>query len=222
MVDKLEFLRTNWRYLAIGSAVLLVCGGAFFWFHTQQEARQTQIVASAARQQSIAVSKPAEKKSVASSSDKGYVYIAGAVQHPGLYPIQRQMRWADVVQSAGGLAKDADVSNVNLAKIAKDQENLTVPVRGASNAAAVSSTGTVATTTSGGTTAASSGSLIDLNAATLTQLQTISGVGPKRAQDILDYRDAHGGFKKVDELKEISGIGDKIFADIQPKVTVGP
>jgi competence protein ComEA len=215
--ERLEFIKTNWRYFAIGLLMLLVCGGGYYWYHQQQVVQEKQLIAAATRS-----SHRQSKTAVSSSSsalERAFVYVAGAVRHPGLYPISRQMRWADVVQSAGGLSKDADVSSINLAKIAKDQENLTVPTKGASSAPVATGSAPVAATSS----AASSGStMIDLNSATPEQLQTISGVGPKRAQDIIDYRDQHGGFKKVAELKEISGIGDKIFADIEPKVTVGP
>lgn len=224
--EQLEFVKANWRYLAIGFAVLLVCGGGYLWYHNAQAAQQSRLIAAAAS----SVHAEPTKASVSASSSKpaqAFVYVAGAVRHPGLYPIRKQMRWADVVQSAGGLSKDADVSGINLAKIAKDQENLTVPTKGASSAApptgaATTQSTNVGTTATGAATSGSTTATIDLNSATLEQLQTISGVGPKRAQDIIDYRDQHGGFKKVEELKEISGIGDKIFADIQPKVSVGP
>lgn len=224
--EQFEFIKANWRYLAIGLAVMLVCGGGYLWYHNQQAAQQSKLIAAAATSSHASVK--ASSHASTAKSEQAYVYVAGAVRHPGLYPIRAQMHWADVVQNAGGLSKDADVSGINLAKIAKDQENLTVPTKGASSAAPPASSSTAAATTAattsnaGATSTSSAVASIDLNSATAEQLQTISGVGPKRAQDIIDYRDQHGGFKKVAELKDISGIGDKIFADIEPKVTVGP
>jgi competence protein ComEA len=64
--------------------------------------------------------------------------------------------------------------------------------------------------------------LVNLNTATEAELQTLSGVGPKKAADIIAYRDANGGFKSVEELKEVSGIGDKTYERLSPLVTVGP
>jgi competence protein ComEA len=223
--EQFEFIKANWRYLAIGLAVMLVCGGGYLWYHNQQNAQQSKLIAAAATSRHETVK--ASSHVTTAKSEQAYVYVAGAVRHPGLYLIRRQMRWADVVQSAGGLSKDADVSGINLAKIAKDQENLTVPTKGASSAAppagsSAAAATTAATSSGGAVNASSAAATIDLNSATTEQLQTISGVGPKRAQDIIDYRNQHGGFKKVDELKDISGIGDKIFADIAPKVMVGP
>lgn len=67
-----------------------------------------------------------------------------------------------------------------------------------------------------------SGAVVDLNKADVAQLTTISGIGPKKAADIISYRDSHGGFKDINELKEVHGIGDKTFETLAPQLTVGP
>lgn len=225
MEEKLEWLQENWRMVAIG-LLGIVLVGLYFWHGQAAGAGAASVSSSFSSQVSKSPRHTSSSKTSASSASSGYVYIAGAVKHPGLYHVDSGTRWADVVQAAGGLTKDAEVSTVNLAKIAKDQENLAIPVHGAQNAAQPVTSGTAASgvATSGAAASTSSGSsaLIDLNTATVDQLQTISGIGPKRAQDIIDYRDQKGGYKAVADLKNVSGIGDKIFADIQPHVTVGP
>ncbi|KRL85553.1 ComE operon protein 1 [Lacticaseibacillus pantheris DSM 15945 = JCM 12539 = NBRC 106106] len=219
-----QLLRDYWQYAAMGVLAILVFG-VWAWAqlvgHTQA-AKPVQasvsLTTTSSNHSSSGISTPAST----STGSAGYVYISGAVRHPGLYHVRTTTRWADVVQAAGGLTDDADSRQVNLARYARDQENLSIPAKGEQ---AVSTTGDVAVVSGSGnggsTNADAVGKQIDLNAATLADLQTISGVGPKRAQDIIDYRDQHGGFKSVDELKDISGIGDKIFADLEPHLMVG-
>lgn len=224
-MDKIwQLLRDYWQYAAMGVLAVLVLS-VWAWAqligHTQA-ATPVQASVSLTTTSSNHSSSGTAPAATASTGAAGYVYISGAVQHPGLYHVRTTTRWADVVQAAGGLTDDADPRQVNLARYARDQENLTIPAKGEQ---AVSTTGDVAVVSGSGTgnntNANTTGKQIDLNAATLADLQTISGVGPKRAQDIIDYRDQHGGFKSVEELKDISGIGDKIFADLEPQVTVG-
>lgn len=224
MAEKLEWLRDYWRYVVVG-LVMLAIGGGWYW-QQQQAATQTAVALQKKTREAASASLSARKRETAqakSSQAGGYVYIAGAVSHPGLYHVDGRTRWADVVQAAGGLTKDADVAQVNLAKVAKDEENLAIPVRGASQ------TVPMTTPVNGGTgqrvataASASGNAIVNLNTATADQLETISGIGPKRAADIIAYRDAHGGFKAATELKQVSGIGDKIYASVAPHITVGP
>ena len=223
----MDLLKDYWRYVLMAGGAVMLLGGWYGYHRVQEQSQQAQIAAQAANSTRQVATKKASSAASSSASKGGYVYIAGAVQHPGLYHIDGQTRWADVVQAAGGLTKDADGGAVNLAKVAHDEENLAVPTRGASNAgqavaAGAGSAGSAAATSATGSATGGSAATVNLNSATADELQTISGVGPKRAQDILAYRDEHGGFKKVTELKEVSGIGDKMFASISPHVTVGP
>lgn len=123
------------------------------------------------------------------------VDVAGAVRRPGLYHLARGTRIADAIALAGGVTRRADRDAVNLAAPVADGEQIVVPARGA------------------GTTGASSGAgpsptaPLDLNTATLEQLDALPGIGPTTAQKILDYRQAHGSFHSVAELDAVPGIG---------------
>lgn len=141
------------------------------------------------------------------------VHVAGAVRRPGLVQLRAGARVADAVAAAGGAARNAELASVNLARPVVDGEQLVVLARGQGPAVA-------APPASGGTAAGSSGAPIDLNSATLEQLDTLPGVGPVLAQRILDWRAKHGRFGSTDELREVSGIGESTFADIKPLVRV--
>jgi competence protein ComEA len=122
------------------------------------------------------------------------VHVAGEVRDPGVYRLPTGSRVADAVERAGGAADGAGVDAVNLAARLADGQQVVMPAK----APAVAATGGAVATEDGP---------ISLGTATLEQLDTIEGIGPVTAQDILDHRDESGGLASVDELDEISGIG---------------
>jgi competence protein ComEA len=128
-------------------------------------------------------------------SAKLVVDVAGAVRRPGLHTLAPGMRIADAVAAAGGATAKADLNAVNLAAPVADGEQIVVPARGLGGAAAASS-GTPSPTAP-----------LDLNTASLEQLDALPGIGPATAQKILDYRQAHGSFHSVAELDAVPGIG---------------
>jgi competence protein ComEA len=123
------------------------------------------------------------------------VDVAGAVGRPGLYRLERGSRIADAIALAGGFTRRADRVAVNLAAPVADGEEIVVPARGAGTAGASSGAGSSPTAP------------LDLNTATLEQLDALPGIGPTTAQKILDYRQAHGPFHSVADLDAVPGIG---------------
>jgi competence protein ComEA len=136
------------------------------------------------------------------------VHVAGAVQHPGVYRLRRGERVDDAVRRAGGPARRADLSAVNLAAVVEDGRQVLVPTR----APAGSAPGTA----SPGAAPAK----VNLNTATPEQLDTLAGVGPATAAKILAFREQHGGFGSVDELGDVPGIGDVRLEALRDLVTV--
>ncbi len=130
-----------------------------------------------------------------SPSSKLVVDVAGAVRRPGLHALEPGTRIADAVAAAGGATAKADISAVNLAAPLADGEQIVVPARG-SGAAGASSGATPSPTAP-----------LDLNTASLEQLDALPGIGPTTAQKIVDYRQAHGSFHAVAELDAVPGIG---------------
>jgi competence protein ComEA len=129
------------------------------------------------------------------------VDVAGAVRRPGLYRLEPGARVADAVAAAGGATRRANVDAVNLAAPLADGLQVVVPPRGAASAAA------------GGTP--SPAAPVDLNSASVEQLDALPGIGPSTAQKIVDFRQAHGAFHSVDELDAVPGIGAGRIAQLK-------
>ena len=142
------------------------------------------------------------------------VDVAGKVRRPGVYRLPAGARVDDAVRAAGGLLSGVRPGTVNLARKLVDGEQVLIGVAGSG---AATGAGPAA---EGAAPGAATGPL-DLNSATLAQLDTLPGVGPALARHILDWRTQHGRFDSVDQLNGVSGIGDSKFADLKPLVTVG-
>ena len=150
------------------------------------------------------------------------VHVVGQVLRPGLVRLRAGARVADAIKQAGGARAGADLSALNLARPVTDGEQIRVPRPGESAATGTGagSGGGRAGSATGGGAGASSGAPVSLNAADTAGLDALPGVGPVLAQRIIDWRAEHGRFTSVDELGEVSGIGDKLLARLRPLVTL--
>ncbi len=137
------------------------------------------------------------------------VDVAGKVRRPGIVTLPAGSRVQDAIRRAGGPRSGVGLTSLNLARVLVDGEQILVGQPAAPG---------VAPGAVGSSPAA--GALVNLNAAGLSELDTLPGVGPVTAQKILDWRSQHGTFTSVDELLEVDGIGDKTLADIAPHVTL--
>jgi competence protein ComEA len=142
------------------------------------------------------------------------VHVAGAVREPGVYRMRAGARVDDAVGRAGGATARADLTQVNLAAKVEDGRQIVVPRRVPAPAAGGAAAG------GGGSAPAQPGVPLNLNTATLEQLDELSGIGPATAQKILDYREEHGGFGSVEELGQVPGIGDVRLASLREQVRV--
>jgi competence protein ComEA len=140
------------------------------------------------------------------------VDVVGAVRRPGLYRLRDGTRIADAVRRAGGPTRRAEVALINLAAPLVDGMQIVVPARVATVPGAAS--GNVGVTGAG-----SAGVRVSLSSATIEQLDSLPGIGPVTAQKIVDWRTAHGPFRSVDALDEVSGIGPAKIEQLRGLVT---
>ncbi|GAB2820307.1 hypothetical protein GCM10027022_08170 [Alpinimonas psychrophila] len=180
---------------------------------------------------------PGTTEATASSGESGtsggeiFVHVVGAVQVPGLYAVRVDARVVDAVMAAGGLATTADPCAINLAHSIEDGQQIVVPATAdgaAGNEALCSAAGggradstnpNSASNTQAGASGAG-GAQVSLGTAGVAELDTLPGIGPALAQRIIDWRDATGGFTSIEQLSEVSGIGDKVMANIRDLVTL--
>ncbi|MFS8197105.1 helix-hairpin-helix domain-containing protein [Streptomyces sp. CWNU-52B] len=140
------------------------------------------------------------------------VDISGKVRRPGVHRLPAGSRVADALKAAGGVRPGTDTEGLNRARFLVDGEQVVVGAPPA--VAGPGTTGSPAGAGPGGAAPAAAAP-VALNTATLEQLDTLPGVGPVLARHIIDYRTQHGGFRSVDELREVNGIGDSRFADLR-------
>lgn len=138
-------------------------------------------------------------KALTVSMSSGYIHISGAVAHPGVYAIDAGARLFEVIALAGGFTKSADQSSVNLARVVVDGEQVLISSDGESEP---------------------SDTLIHINRATAAELDALPGIGPTLSQRIIDWRETNGSFKTVEDLRNVAGIGDRLFAGIRKLVAI--
>jgi competence protein ComEA len=143
------------------------------------------------------------------------VHVAGAVRRPGVYRLSASARVDDAVARAGGATRRADLGGLNLAAKVADGRQVLVPERVRSAGGAAPAAGAAAAGA-----APAEGQPLNVNTATLEQLDLLSGIGPVTAQKILDLREERGGFASVEELGEVPGIGEKRMESLRAELTV--
>jgi competence protein ComEA len=151
------------------------------------------------------------------------VHVVGAVRRPGVVELPAGSRVADAVAAVGGVTRRGDPASVNLARAAVDGEQVVVGRRGdagAVGAAVPPAPGAAGTPGVAAPGVSAPAAPVDLNTATLEQLDALPGIGPVLGQRILDWRAANGRFSTVEELGEVSGIGEATLGDLRPLVTV--
>ena len=203
--------------------ILVICAGlglALGGFFLLKPTSQTSVKESNLQAEVAAVSKDSssdkevkkEEKDESPEQDLITVDVKGAVKSPGIYDLPVGSRVHDAVQKAGGLTEEADSKSLNLAQKVSDEALVYVPTKGEEAASQQAASETTPST--------SKDKKVNLNKASLEELKQVKGLGGKRAQDIIDHREANGKFKSVDELKKVSGIGAKTIEKLKDYVTV--
>ncbi|WP_429844105.1 helix-hairpin-helix domain-containing protein [Brevibacillus sp. FIR094] len=231
----LEWWERYRRIILLTAAVLVV--GSSYWIYQRDQSHKTDelplhspaYVASNLETKELtdnsATTQPAKSEKATLEKDKDqqppppplYVDVKGQVKNPGLYQFEPGTRVANAIEKAGGALPNADLVQINLAAPLTDGAALVIPAKGAT-APVSASIGLVQSATSRSTTGASSA--INLNTATVEELMSLPGIGEARAKAIVDYRSKQGTFRSADDLKQIEGIGEKMFARIKDRLVV--
>ena len=148
-----------------------------------------------------------------------YVDIKGEVLHPGVYEFSCESRMQEVIKKAGGFTEEADETKINLAQKITDQMQLIVPNVHSKQEGGVTEGNSEKGNMSNTTPSNSKQGTVNINTATLEELQTIKGIGKKKAEAILQYRKEHGAFRTKEDLLQVKGIGKKALEAIENQVT---
>jgi competence protein ComEA len=194
-------------------AVVLVAAAVFaaqhFWAGRPQALRPPELVhQGAAVKAGERAHSPGPPQPEAERAARIVVDVSGKVLRPGVLRLPAGSRVADALAAAGGARPGTDLTGLNRARVLMDGEQVVVGVPvppGAAGTGAIASAGAAA-------------GPVSLNSATVEQLESLPGVGPVLAQHIVDHRTQHGGFRSVDELRDVNGIGDRRFADLEKLV----
>lgn len=210
-MERLKEIWETYRYQLL--ILIAVLGLVMAWLVKRPAAEPAQ------PDQTLAMSTTASSmtKAPSTTSSQICVDVKGAVKHPGIYKLKNGARVNEAVAAAGGIINSADMKQVNLAKQLNDAEVVYVPVNG-ETMPGISTVGA----SSGDATAGSRSqtATVNINTATKEQLCQITGIGDKKADLILQYRQQHVQFKSVDELKQVSGFGDKSVEKIRDQLAV--
>lgn len=213
----MEWIKEHIWHLILAVLALFLLGGIVINSRPEPTEQTLPELVSSSTSQSSTIKQSQETSST--SSNRIMVDVKGAVKKPGVYELPAESRVTDAIDLAGGFTAEANQKSVNLAKKLTDEAVVYVatqgePIDDVGQEASAQGQGDLSGQSSG------ESDKINLNTATSQELQTIPGIGEKRAQDIIDYREEKGGFTSVDELKNISGIGDKTYEKLKDEVEV--
>jgi competence protein ComEA len=219
---RFEFWRGDRRVIAFVVGAVALGAGAYWYRDAARGApvppgAPASSVSSTGTDLSIGVATTSASGSDGDSGSEGpvIVHVAGAVRRPGVVSLPAGSRVVDAIDAAGGSASDADLDRLNLASVLADGQRIFVARVGDPPTA-----GVIAGTATPGVDPSNGGGLIDLNLATVADLETLPGIGPTLAAAIIAERDRRGGFTSVDDLRSVRGIGESRFAQIRDLVTV--
>ena len=205
--------RTHKAILAVVAAILVIISGTLYI----RQDKATEISLGEAVEVKETAAPAAVEEAVETEPAEISVYICGNVQNPGVVKVQEGTRLDEAIKMVGGTGKEADLTAVNLAYRLADEDMVYIPAKGEKPQEPGNITAGVSTIKN---TSESSGRKININTATESELDTLSGVGPATAKAIIQYRNQVGAFSSIEEIKEVKGIGDAKYSSIKDSITV--
>ena len=196
ILNKLSYFTKN-----VSIVVLMICAGIIFT--GCDDSKETMI-----NEETIE-----ESYEYTENKNHIYVYLSGEVESPGVYKLENEARLYQAIELAGGMTKNAQKEYLNLAETVYDGQQIHILSKKEYKKSQEQDTDIVQNTDS-------DNALININTATPEELQSLSGVGETRAKAIIEYREKNGKFQTIEDIKNVSGIGDSTFENIQNDITV--
>lgn len=212
----------TWQ-LIVGVCGIVLLGIAVFLLVIQQEKEDKELLIETLSTTEVTVDtkKEQEQANNESKSTKIYVDISGAVKQPGVYQLPEGSRLFDLLKQAGGLTEDAAIQTVNQAMIIQDQQKIIILTQNQGQSLDtenINNNGHLEEKSD--EKSSKEAGKININQADLTQLQQLSGIGEKKAQAIIDYRNENGSFKTIEDLAKVTGIGEKTVEKLRDSITI--
>lgn len=221
-----NFIIDKKQYFIIGLVVVSV----FIWMKNgdsdqvdNSNVLNNQTEQSGSFSSSSATSSSTQMAESASSQSKTITCdISGAVKHQGVYTLKNGARLEELIEAAGGAKSNAQLKAINRAVLLKDQDKIHIPYKGekVESASTVTADSSSSSASSSAASTSGDGEKINLNTASAQDLQKLNGIGEKKAEQIIAYREQNGQFKKIEDLTQVSGIGEKTFASLKDQLTV--
>lgn len=212
----LEFIKRKKNLvIVIGVAILVVIYWISNIFTTTQDITEQEDM--------LKIVENTNEKVVSNEeSDIIVVHIIGGVKQPGIVKLEENSRIEDAIEAAGGLTEDSDISDVNLAYVLEDGIKIRIPTiddeKDEENSYITENSGNGVIMEDD--SESNSDSIVNINKATQTELETLPGIGPSLASRIIEYRESNGKFSKKEDIKNVSGIGDSKYAKMEEFISV--
>ena len=209
-----DFYENNQKTVRM-AGLILVLGLAILFFWIQGDQRTISVETAADGQEAEITTEEGGEEETARGTYPVYVDISGEVANPGVYKVTQDTRLFEVIDMAGGLTEDADTNSLNRAERVTDGQKIIVLSRTESHGDNDKGQGEASSFTDD-----PDDERVDINTADLSQLQTLPGIGPAKAQSIIDYREQNGYFTKIEDLLDVTGIGQQTFTSIRERIRV--
>lgn len=211
----LDLSKKQWLIVVlVGICIVLVIG---YYIYSVTEGNHDEIF-----DERNNIQEKQEKKETMLQEEQIVVHIAGQVNKPGIVKIQDGARIADIIESAGGLTQEADITNINLAYIVEDGQKIVIPSKQEIEQEEYRMTQKGETIVQENKNIEKSGGnvMININKASQSELEQLQGIGPSTALKIIEYRKENGNFNSIEEIKNVPGIGDAKYEGIKDNISV--
>lgn len=209
----MEMLSSKQKKIIIVAGALVVCIFVYYMTTINKEYDYSSV------NEAVEVSKEESKETEETEEKEIIIHITGAVQTEGIVKIKEGDRIKDAIENAGGLASDADLTEVNLAYVLKDGQKIYIP-RNADTEEEIIISDQNGDSVIVDTEIETTSTKVNINTATLAELQTLSGIGAGTAQKIIEYRQLNGRYSAIEDIKNVSGIGNAKYESIKEYICV--